>query len=269
MLGYIPPIPAGATIRVRLGMILWGVMAYLGDRERRAPDGYGPPHRLIPLPLVKRMQDWLKDRRLRIEALLDRIRDGKLRRPRPYAPRMIAEGAAPVVRRMPPPEERLPRGFAWMHNMANEIRHRAGLLPEWLEEPEVKAAVLASPQMVRLVSPLLNAVAIAKPDWFPVLPKRPRKSRALGYKRSPAPFVQGDRTGPHTRGSSSPVPGSSPGMTRRSVPSRRAGGVAGARRVKPGDDDPLGEVAAPPVEPYEIPEWQRLIFPRLRSNWRP
>jgi hypothetical protein len=268
MLGYIPPIPAGATIRVRLGMILWGVMAYLGDRERRAPDGYGPPHRLIPLKLVMRMQDWLKDRRLRIEALLDRFRDGKMRPPRPYAPRVIPQGAVPAVRRMPPPEERLPRGFAWMHNLANEIRHRAGLLPEWLEEPEVKAAVLASPQMVRLVSPLLNAVAIAKPDWFPELPKRPRKSRALGFKRSPAPFVQGDRIRSATEHSSSQIPGSSPGMTRRSVPPREAGGVAGDRRIKSGDDDHLHPAVAPPVESYEIPEWQRLIFPRLRSNWR-
>jgi hypothetical protein len=236
MLGYIPPIPADATIRVRLGMILWGVMAYLGDRERRAPDGYGPPHRLIPLPLVKRMQDWLKDRRLRIEALLDRLRDGKMRPPRPYAPRVIAEGAAPVVRRMPPPADRLPRGFAWMHNMANEIRHRAGLLPEWLEEPEVKAAVLASPQMVRLVSPLLNAVAIRKPDWFPEMPKRPRRSLA-GIRRTPAP------TGTDS--------------------------VAAAPPGPPAPPLPQGPPQEPPGEPpYEIPEWQRLIYPRLRSNWR-
>jgi hypothetical protein len=268
MLGYIPPIPADATIRVRLGMILWGVMAYLGDRERRAPDGYGPPHRLIPLPLVMRMQDWLKDRRLRIEALLDRIRDGKLRKPRPYAPLAVKDGLTPAPRKPTPPEERLPRGFAWMHNMANEIRHRAGLLPEWLEEPEVKAAVLASPQMVRLVSPLLNAVAIAKPDWFPELPKRPRKSRAGEAKRSPSPYGESDLIGLHTGSPSSLVPGSGPGLTRRAAPPREAGGVAGDRRVKPGNDDPLGEVAAPPVEPYEIPEWQRLIFPRLRSNWR-
>jgi hypothetical protein len=236
MLGYIPPIPADATIRVRLGMILWGVMAYLGDRERRAPDGYGPPHRLIPLKLVMRMQDWLKDRRLRIEALLDRIRDGKMRPPRPYAPRVIPQGAVPAVRRMPPPEERLPRGFAWMHNLANEIRHRAGLLPEWLEEPEVKAAVLASPQMVRLVSPLLNAVAIGKPDWFPVLPKRPRRSRA-GVRRTPAPT--------------------------------RAAPVAAAPPGPPAPSLPQGPPQEPPQEPaYEIPEWQRRIFPRLRSNWR-
>jgi hypothetical protein len=245
MLGYIPPIPAGATIRVRLGMILWGVMAYLGDRERRAPDGYGPPHRLIPLKLVMRMQDWLKGRRLRIEALLDRIRDGKMRPPRPYAPRVVPQGAAPVVRRMPPPEDRLPRGFAWMHNMANEIRHRAGLLPEWLEEPEVKAAVLASPQMARLVSPLLNAVAIRKPDWFPELPNRPQKSRAGEAKRTECLYEQRDRIGPNTEGSSSP------GSTRRSRLSRGAGEVAGDRRVKPGDDDHLQRQS-----------------PRLKSSWR-
>jgi hypothetical protein len=226
MLGYIPPIPAGATIRVRLGMILWGVMAYLGDRERRAPDGYAPPHRLIPLPLVTRMQDWLKDRRLRIEALLDRIRDGKMRPPRPYAPRRVAEGAAPAVRKMPPPEERLPRGFGWMRNMANEIRPRGGMLPEWLEEPEVKAAVLASPQMVRLVSPLLNAVGEAKPGWFPELPKRPRKSRA--------------------------------GMARR----------AAVKRPEPPMPVPPAPTPAAPEPSYEILEWQRLIYPRLRSNWR-
>jgi hypothetical protein len=129
---------------------------------------------------------------------------------------------------MPPPEERLPRGFAWMHNMANEIRHRTGLLPEWLEEPEVKAAVLASPQMARLVSPLLNAVAIAKPDWFPELPKRPRKSRA--------------------------------GMPRKMV-ARRMEPRAPASPVPPSPSAPLDA-------PYEIPEWQRLIYPRLRSNWR-
>jgi hypothetical protein len=226
MLGYLPPIPADATLRMRLGMIVMGVMAYLGDRARRAPDGYAPQHRLIPLTLVMRMQAWLRDRRLRIEALLDRIGAGKQRPPRPYAPRILAEGAAPAVRKVVPPEERLPRGFAWMHNMANEIRHRAGLLPEWLEEPEVKAALLASPQMARVVSPLLNAVGVCKPDWFPVPPMRPRKSRA-GTPRKPA--------------------------------------AARAARVVP-------EAAVPPApaaaEPYEIPEWQRLIYPRLRSNWR-
>jgi hypothetical protein len=37
---------------MRLGMIVMGVMAYLGDRVRRAPDGYAPQHRLIPLALA-------------------------------------------------------------------------------------------------------------------------------------------------------------------------------------------------------------------------
>jgi hypothetical protein len=228
MLGYIPPIPADATIRTRLAMIVWGVMAYLGDRQRRAPDGYAPPHKLIPPPLIERMQSWLKDRRLRIEALLDRFAAGTLRAPRPYAPRMVRTDAAPAVRKVAPPEERMPRGFGWMHRMAGEIRVRAGLLPEWLEEPEVKAAVLASPQMVRLVTPLLNAVAIRKPDWFPVLPKRPRRSRA-GMRRKAA-VVRADPV--------EPAPPASPAAS------------------------------LPPVETYEIPEWQRLIYPRLRSNWR-
>jgi hypothetical protein len=228
MLGFLPPIPADATLRMRLGMIVWGVMAYLGDRERRAPDGYWPPHKLIPQPLVKRMQDWLRDRRLRIEALLDRIRDGKMRPPLPYRPRPVRAETAAAVRTMPQPEGRLPRGFGWMRNMGNEIRHRGGMLPEWLEEPEVKAAVLAFPQMARLVSPLLNPVGERKPGWFPELPKRPRRSRA--------------------------------GMRRKMV-ARRMESLATASPVPASPSAPLDA-------PYDIPEWQRLIYPRLRSNWR-
>jgi hypothetical protein len=80
MLGYLPPIPDDASVRLRLGMILWGGDGLSGRPGEARPDGYHP-QQLIPLALVNRMQAWLQARKPAIDALMDRIREGRTRRP--------------------------------------------------------------------------------------------------------------------------------------------------------------------------------------------
>jgi hypothetical protein len=262
MLGYLPPIPDDASVRLRLGMILWGVMAYLGDRVKRAPDGYHPQHRLIPLALVNRMQAWLQARKRAIDALMDRIREGRMRPPRPYRARAVRADAAPAVRKEIPPQERLPRGFGWMRVLASEVWVQSRLLGPWLEEAEVKAAVLGCPQMVRLLSPLLNAVGEGKPAWFPVLPKRPRTSRAgLPRRRAAMPA----ETAPPEAAAAPPLPASNP------APAAWLGRGPGpcetlAQYRSPYEQPGGAHPPRPPATEPDIPHWQRLMFRRARDH---
>jgi hypothetical protein len=61
--------------------------------------------------------------------------------------------------------------------MASEIGPWAAAMNHFIGVPEMKAMVLASPQLARLWVPLLNAVGAEKPDWWPKPPPRPRKPR--------------------------------------------------------------------------------------------
>jgi hypothetical protein len=123
------------------------------------------------------IQAWLQKQRQMIEALMRRIAAGA-HHPRPYKPREIKPGAVARPRPETPPEKRLPpRVFGWINHMASEIGPWAAAMNYFIGVPEMKAMVLASPQLARLWLPLLNAVGAEKPDWWPKPPPRPRRAR--------------------------------------------------------------------------------------------
>jgi hypothetical protein len=168
-------VPPDASLAQRLGAVVLRVLGALGERTRRVPDG-SPVHHLVPQAVYDRVHAWLRARRLAIMALMERIQAGTLRPPRPYAPRALAEGTEPRARKMPPPEERIPPVFGWVCRWAPEARFAGHDLSALLEDAEMKALVLAAPErMVRLWTPMLNALGRPKPDWFPKWPKRVRK----------------------------------------------------------------------------------------------
>jgi hypothetical protein len=171
-------VPPDASLAQRLGAVVLRVLGALGERTRRVPDG-SPVHHLVPQAVYDRVHAWLRARRLAIMALMERIQAGTLRPPRPYAPRMLADGAEVKPRRVPPPAERIPPVFGWVCRWAPEARFAGHDLSALLEDAEMKALVLAAPErMVRLWTPMLNALGRPKPDWFPKLPRRLRRSRA-------------------------------------------------------------------------------------------
>ncbi len=200
------PLPPDASLAQRLANVVLRVLGALGERTRRVPNG-SPERHLVPQAVYDRVLAWLQVRRLAILALMARIQAGTLRPPRPYAPRTLAEGAEPRARKVPPPADRIPPVFGWVCRWAPEARYAGHDLSALLEDAQMKALVLAAPErMVRLWTPMLNALGRPKPDWFPKLPKRVRR-RA----RPPLhPFGPGGRFALETGISSSPVPGSSP-----------------------------------------------------------
>jgi hypothetical protein len=177
-----PALPPNASLAQRLSAVVMGVVVALGERTRRVPHG-ARVHHLVPQPVYDRILAWLRARRLRIEALIDRIRAGTLRQPRAHAPRPDAagvapEGVAPRPRGMVPPQDRIPALFGWVCHWAPEAGFAGQDLSLLLEDAEMKALVLAAPgPMARLWTPLLNALGRPKPEWFPKPPKRRRRAR--------------------------------------------------------------------------------------------
>ncbi len=125
------------------------------------------------------VQDWMSAKLRALSALMRRIEAGEEFGPAVRSPRAAtredgAEPRAPV-----PPEERLPRGFGWMCSFGPDVRADGALFAAWLNEPVMKAKVLAAPeQMVRAIAPILTATGAAQPEWFPAVAKR-RKGSAL------------------------------------------------------------------------------------------
>jgi hypothetical protein len=123
------------------------------------------------------------------------------------------------------PDGRLPCGFGWMCGLGPDLRRDGQAFAELLNEPWMKAMVLAAPErMACLIAPILQATGQATPDWFP---------NAVRQEEHAFPACgQGDPIA-----SVSPLPGSSPETTRPSRLARGAGEVAGDRRVEPGHGD--------------------------------
>jgi hypothetical protein len=230
---FFSPLPADASLAMRLAAYVLRVMGAVGDRTRRVP-AHDVARGIVPQAIYDRIAAWLQTRRIAIAGVMARQQAGKVYRPRAYAPRGGAEGVARAVRPAPAADAHLFRGFGWLYRWAPEVRVGAGHLVELLDDAEMKAAVLAAPgPMARAWAPLLNALGRRRPDWFPVLPRRVRERRR---------WISGAHGEPSDRKSlelgkpSWLIPGSSPGLTRSSRPPREAGGVAGDRRLKPGDD---------------------------------
>ncbi len=172
-----PILPADASLAMRLAAYVLQVMGAVGDRTRRVP-AHDVARGIVPQAVYDRIGAWLQTRRLAIAAVMARLQAGKVYRPRAYAPRPGAPGAAQAGRPAPASDAPLFRGFGWLYRWAPEVRTGAGHLVELLEGTEMKAAVLAAPgPMVRAWVPLLNALGRSKPDWFPVPPKRMRRKR--------------------------------------------------------------------------------------------
>ncbi len=226
-------------------------------------------HHLVPQAVYDRVHAWLRARRLAILALMERIQAGTLRPPRPYAPRMLAEGSEAKPRKMPPPEDRVPPVFGWVCRWAPEARYAGHDLSALLEDAQMKALVLAAPErMVRLWTPMLNALGRPKPDWFPKVPRRRRRSRA-GHPRPvpglprieaahsllmpplpnpPAPCPPQPKPVP----AAAPWTGLGPGPCATLAEYRSP--------FQPGGDDNPRAAPAPP----ERPEWQKQLLSKTR-----
>jgi hypothetical protein len=252
---YRPILPADASLAMRLaGYVLW-VLGAVGDRTRRVPS-HDVARGIVPQAVYERIAVWVSARKRAIEAVMARLGAGKAYRPRGYAPRPAAAGVARVPRPVAAADAPLFRGFGWICRWAPEAGVGAHQLMCMLEDAEMRALVMAAPgPMVRAWAPLLTALGLRRPAWFPVLPKRVRvRSTRDG---------QGDPLSPEIGHSSCPVPGSSPGMTRPSRLPRGEGAVAGDRRVKPGDDGEykpgddgyrMGTTKSDPAPPHPPPE---------------
>jgi hypothetical protein len=273
-------VPPDASLAQRLGAVVLRVLGALGERTRRVPDG-SPVHHLVPQAVYDFVHAWLRARRLAIMALMERIQAGTLRQPRPYASRMLADGAEVKPRRVPPPAERIPPVFGWVCRWAPEARYAGHDLSALLEDAEMKALVLAAPErMVRLWTPMLNALGRPKPDWFPKLPKRVRRrarttppplrsaSRPKPTKGGGSSFAPGLLTPPPPYGAPSPCP-PPPKPVPEAAPWTGLGPGPCATLAQyrspfqPGGDD---NPPSPPV-PDAIREWERRRLLNLRRNW--
>jgi hypothetical protein len=148
-----------------------------------------------------------------------------------------------------------------MCSFGPNVRRDGRAFAEWLNEPAMKAKVLAQPErMARLIGPILSATGERRPDWFPVAPKRMKNLR-----RSCA---------------------ASPCLAEPSMASGAVGDITGDGRAKPGDDDclivttnleclraalkgresgALARCAALPVlPPYQSMKYETQSFQKLR-----
>jgi hypothetical protein len=175
-------------------------------------------------------QGWLRTKLGALSALMRRIEAGeKLNMPL-RAPITARDETALVMRGAVPPETRLPRGFGWMCAFEPNMREDGAAFAAWLDEPWMKARVLTAPEkMVRVVGPILNATGAPRPEWFPVVVKRPQQQAV------PAGGTCDTHSG-EIRISSPPGLDSAPDLARPSPHTPEAVAVARDRRVKPGDE---------------------------------
>jgi hypothetical protein len=124
------------------------------------------------------MQGWMRIRLRALSALMERIRSGEtLERPVVVLSRAKSAGT-PMTRDAGPPQERLPHGFGWMCAFGPDVRRDGAAFAAWLNEPWMKAMVLAAPErMAGLIGPILTATGEPRPHWFPVVAKRARRPR--------------------------------------------------------------------------------------------
>jgi hypothetical protein len=199
-MSYLTLVQPDASLAQRLRAFVWRVVIAVGERVNRAPEGSLVRHR-VPLPVYRRIADWMQARRQAIEALMARIAAGTLRTSAAYAPRTTAVRAEPKPRTLVPDEERFPRLFGWMCRWAPEGWLGAADLRGLLDDPAMQAVVLAAPaRMVRLWSPLLFAVGQIKPDWFPKPPTRERRGRRFPHPRPFSRHRSRSLRRPHGRG---------------------------------------------------------------------
>jgi hypothetical protein len=134
-------------------------------------------------------QGWMAAKLRAVSALMRRIEAGETIASPATAARaaVVAGQSVPVTRGTVPPEARLPRGFGWMCGLSSDVRRDGAAFVELLNEPWMKAKVLAAPErMAGLIGPILTATGQARPEWFPVAPVRVRAGRAAATCSRPA-----------------------------------------------------------------------------------
>jgi hypothetical protein len=156
--------------------------------------------------------------RNRVLALMEKLRAGTYRAPRPRAPRPeTAEPAPKRVRRhfpahlaqIMPADARLPTQFAWLHHLLHDNARRyagpaaGGLLRDLLQaDPEIAEFAKTCPALARQLRALCHMLGL-KPPHMPEyikLPPRPRKPRPPKPQREKpekfVPYKYWMRTGP-------------------------------------------------------------------------
>jgi hypothetical protein len=237
--------PFLSTLLHRVKAVVRRVVRPVGERARSvAPDAAG----MAISPVLRGLaQRWVRVRLRALSALMRRIEAGeRLDRPAPSR-RKAVPMAFPREPAPEPAEARLPRGFGWMCGFEPNLRQDGAAFAEWLSEPAMRAKVLAAPErMARAIGPILTATGAARPEWFPAVAKRVKRS-------FPARTGKSDRD-LETAGASDVAPGD-------------GGDVAGDRRVKPGDDYCL--IATTPARTTVLPivgTWTRCYRCRTRAQ---
>jgi hypothetical protein len=165
----LPPQPALATDRFIL--ILAALWKWVWEKPGQEMTG--------PLSVAIRRKLVMAQRKFAI--LAQRFHDGTLAPPKPR-PRPPASPAGAAPRTRPPPI--LPRRFGWLCRLVPSLASiSGGQMERLLNDPELEAMAAASPEVGKLIRPLLWMTGKTPPAYL-ALPPRVRRSRA-GLKRKP------------------------------------------------------------------------------------
>ncbi len=126
--------------------------------------------------------NWVSAIFQRFDALLLRYQAGKLRRV--LSPRVLTTGRKAAKQ----PESRMPRRFGWL--VRSGAHHAAAYgtqVQHVLSGPEMAELLATSPQAMRILRPLLRALAVELP-WTVDKPRTPRQRRPRKPRPKPEPF---------------------------------------------------------------------------------
>jgi hypothetical protein len=262
--------PFLVTLLDRVKAVVRRVARPAADRTRHVPvDAAGGVLSDRPISPVLRgvVQGWMRKKLRALSALMRRIDAGENLDVPVRPPAAANAGNEPGTRVATPLERRLPRGCGWMCAFGPNVRRDGAAFAEWLNEPWLKAKVLAAPErMAKLIGPILTATGERMPEWFPNVVRRvPRR------RRSPLPLSEGIGGGvqprdpaastPRDSGASNPHPKPSVWMWR--MPWLCASLDQHRSPFQPGGDE---HPRAPCL--FEPPEWQKGQIEKMRWKRR-
>ncbi len=182
--------PFLVTLLDRVKAVVRRVARPVAERARSGPGAVLASAREPISPVLRGIaQGWMSAKLRALSALMRRIEAGETLGAAVRAPSVSNVLDARPMQQAIPPEERLPRGFGWMCAFGPNVRGDGAAFAELLNEPWMRAKVLAAPErMAGLIGPLLNATGARRPEWFPVAPRK--------AKRVSDTSVQGADSGP-------------------------------------------------------------------------
>jgi hypothetical protein len=124
---------------------------------------------------------------VRFAAIAARAEAGTLRPPRPHTTPPGTPKPDDRPKRLPPPRNPLPQGFAWLVRMIQVTAQSGGHLQYFLSQPEVIAFLEAAPQAARLLRPLCRALAFHPDPALMPPPNRPARPRPPKPPKPPRP----------------------------------------------------------------------------------